>query len=125
MKSEQQKLIERATISYHGIVNRELWGGQRVYKYILHIGGKTFSWFCGLGIDKRPTVEQILGDLARDWRDARDCGDLENFLLEFGYNESSENIKRGKKIFARITDNNARLAGLGFSLPDIEQYIQD
>ena len=125
MKNEQQNLIDKATISYCGIVNRELWGGQRVHKYILHIGQKTFSWFCGLGIDKRPTVEQILGDLANDWKAARDCGDLENFLVEFGYNESSENTKRGEKIFAQIINNNARLAALGFSLSDLEQYIQD
>lgn len=125
MRDEQQKLIKHATISYCGVVNRELWGGQRVHKYILHIGQKTFSWFCGLGIDKRPTVEQILGDLASDWKAARDCGDLENFLLEFAYNESSENIKRGKRIFDQIINNNARLVGLGFSLPDLEQFIQD
>jgi UDP-N-acetyl-D-mannosaminuronic acid transferase (WecB/TagA/CpsF family) len=66
-----------------------------------------------------------LGALASDWKSARDCGDLDNFLVEFGYNESSENIKRGKRIFEQIRNNNARLVALGFSLPDLEQFIQD
>ena len=125
MKTEQQKFIDKATISYCGITNRDLWNGQNVHKYSLHLGQKNFSWYCGLGINKRPTVQQILGDLARDWRDTRDCGDLDNFLVEFGYNDSIENMKRGKRIFAQIINNNDRLRKLGFDLPDLEQFIQD
>ena len=125
MKTEQQNIIDKATISYFGIVNHDLWNGQKVHKYILHLGQKTFSWYCGLGINKRPTVQQILGDLAHDWRDSRDCGDLDNFLFEFGYNNSIEDMKRGKRTFAQIVNNNARLRKLGFDLPDLEQFIQD
>ena len=125
MTTDQTQMINQATITYCGIRERALWGGQKVKHYILHLGGVCFSWYCGLGHTTRPTAADIIGDLAREWRDARDCGDLESFLCEFGYNENEQTLKNGKKIFEQITNNNSKLAALGFRLCDLEQFIID
>ena len=126
MKTEQQNLIDKATIRYCGETVRKLWGSQRVKFYRLFLGGVPFSWYCGLGWTRQPTKADILGALGQDWQSYDDCGgDLDSFLCEFGYNENNETLRTGKKIFALIESNISQLENLGFCLDDLKPYIQD
>lgn len=126
MKTEQQNLIDKATIRYIGETVRKLWGSQMVKHYRLFLGGVPFSWYCGLGWTRKPTKADILGALGQDWQAYDDCGgNLDSFLCEFGYNENTETLKAGKQTFALVERNISQLENLGFCLDDLKPYIQD
>lgn len=117
-------LIANAKIKYLGQIVRKVWGGQLVNHYRLFAGGQHFDYYSGLAC-KAPNAKDIFTCIAQDMQAIAETHDISDFLCEFGYNESPEKMRNGKRIFAEILQEQRKVALMGLALDELQTLLDD
>lgn len=90
------------------VINRDNWKCRESTLYFYtDKGAIDFKFYQGLALENKPSFFEIMHCIIQD-KQYFDLN-LDDFLKEFGYCDSLENIRKGEKIYKDIEENTKKL----------------